>query len=63
MTLFGEHEPSSLSDVGAGKMRGEVSADEDDVVPPTGWCDTDIFKQDDADAIVVHGGLEKPARD
>lgn len=72
VTLFGEHNPSSLGHAGAGKMLGDVWAfdieaqtwgevratgGKDGVPRPRGWFDADVLKQDGGDAIIVHGGL------
>lgn len=73
VTLFGEHDPSSLGHAGAGKMLGDVwafdvesqtwsrvkaaASKDDGVPPPRGWFAADILKQEAGDAIIVHGGL------
>lgn len=69
VTLFGEHNPSSLGHQGAGKMLGDVWAfdinekawNEVKIVSgnlPTarGWFDADLV---DVDKILVHGGLDE----
>jgi hypothetical protein len=70
VTLFGEHDPSSLGHSGAGKMLGNVWAYDiadgnwtelkanGDVPQSRGWFDADVVKVvKGKDAIVVHGGL------
>lgn len=72
LTLFGEHDPSSLGHAGAGKMLSDVwiydisenwwtelHPDTKDGVPdPRGWFDADVVRNKDGnDSIVLHGGL------
>ncbi|KAE8823049.1 hypothetical protein PTNB85_10228 [Pyrenophora teres f. teres] len=72
LTLFGEHDPSSLGHAGAGKMLSdvwiydisekwwtEVHPEGSDGIPdPRGWFDADVIKAEDGnDSIVIHGGL------
>ena len=72
LTLFGEHDPSSLGHAGAGKMLSDVwvyDISEDwwtKLEPngsegrpdPRGWFDADVVKADEGnDSVVVHGGL------
>ncbi|KAL6711099.1 hypothetical protein ACN47E_006974 [Coniothyrium glycines] len=72
LTLFGEHDPSSLGHAGAGKMLSDVwvydisenwwtqlHPDGSDGTPaPRGWFDADVIKSETGnDSIVVHGGL------
>ncbi|KFY47239.1 hypothetical protein V495_02045 [Pseudogymnoascus sp. VKM F-4514 (FW-929)] len=70
ITLFGEHDPSSLGHSGAGKMLGNVWAYDitgggwtelkaDGNAPqPRGWFDADVAKDAKGkEVIVVHGGL------
>ncbi|KAL4967019.1 Kelch repeat protein [Aspergillus stella-maris] len=66
VTMFGEHDPSSLGHQGAGKMLSDVwvfdidskawtkAETEGDTPPPRGWFDADVTE---AGSIVVHGGL------
>ncbi|KAJ5653950.1 hypothetical protein N7490_000953 [Penicillium lividum] len=67
ITLFGEHDPSSLGHQGAGKMLSDVWAFDirskkweevvlqgDQLPTARGWFDADVFG---ANTIVVHGGL------
>ncbi|KAL4905634.1 hypothetical protein BDW74DRAFT_167802 [Aspergillus multicolor] len=66
VTLFGEHDPSSLGHQGAGKMLLDVWAFdiagqkwtevsvEGEVPPSRGWFDADVLGESD---IIVHGGL------
>jgi len=70
VTLFGEHDPSSLGHAGAGKMLGNVWAY--DIAAgswtevrgsggwpqPRGWFDAGVVKTSEGkEAIVIHGGL------
>ena len=70
VTLFGEHDPSSLGHAGAGKMLGNVWAYDvgaecwskveaaGELPQPRGWFDADVLKGiEGKGAIVVHGGL------
>ncbi|MCJ1467200.1 hypothetical protein MMC07_005823 [Pseudocyphellaria aurata] len=70
ITLFGEHDPSSLGHAGAGKMLSDVwayniaagswtkSEPKGDWPQPRGWFDADVWRQNGGkEAIVVHGGL------
>lgn len=70
ITLFVEHDPSSLGHAGAGKMLADVWAfaiDSQawtkiewtgDSPAPRGWFDADILHLDGSnDAVIVHGGL------
>lgn len=70
VTLFGEHDPSSLGHAGAGKMLSNVWAFDTAArtwskvetsggqPPPRGWFDADVVKgEGGSDAILVHGGL------
>ncbi|KAG8156581.1 hypothetical protein KVR01_013532 [Diaporthe batatas] len=69
VTMFGECDPSSLGHGGAGKMRSDVWAFDvneqywlevettGDGPAARGWFDADVFRGDEQDAIVVHGGL------
>ncbi|KAH4208635.1 hypothetical protein HBI95_093320 [Parastagonospora nodorum] len=72
LTLFGEHDPSSLGHAGAGKMLSDVwiydiserwwtqlhPEGPDGVPDPRGWFDADVVKSPEGnDRIVVHGGL------
>jgi Galactose oxidase, central domain len=70
VTLFGEHDPSSLGHAGAGKMLSnawaydtaarkwtEIKAN-GEWPQPRGWFDADVVKRDEGkEAILVHGGL------
>ncbi|KAF2820404.1 galactose oxidase [Ophiobolus disseminans] len=72
LTLFGEHDPSSLGHAGAGKMLSdawiydisenwwtELNPNGADGVPdPRGWFDADVVKSESGnDSVVIHGGL------
>ncbi|KAL4875668.1 hypothetical protein BJY04DRAFT_154121 [Aspergillus karnatakaensis] len=72
VTMFGEHDPSSLGHQGAGKMLSDVWAfdiqssvwtkvvidGEDGNTPPArGWFDADVLGTAESSSIVVHGGL------
>lgn len=70
VTMFGERDPSSLGHAGAGKMLDDVwifnvkSSAWAKVVfsgqsapAARGWFAADVLKQQDGDAIIVHGGL------
>ncbi|KAL5342251.1 hypothetical protein BJX70DRAFT_339466 [Aspergillus crustosus] len=70
VTLFGEHDPSSLGHQGAGKMLSDVwvfdiqtqawktvGIDSDSVPPPRGWFDADVITTGQSQGLVVHGGL------
>ncbi|KAK3080630.1 hypothetical protein LTS18_014608, partial [Coniosporium uncinatum] len=70
VTLFGEHDPSSLGHAGAGKMLGNVWAYDIEAATwtevkasgqapqPRGWFDADVLKTSEGkEAIVIHGGL------
>ncbi|EUC30065.1 hypothetical protein COCCADRAFT_104801 [Bipolaris zeicola 26-R-13] len=72
LTLFGEHDPSSLGHAGAGKMLSDVwiyditekwwtqlqPEGSDGVPEPRGWFDADVVKAESGnDSIVIHGGL------
>lgn len=72
LTLFGEHDPSTLGHAGAGKMLNDVwiydisenwwtqlhPEGKEGVPDPRGWFDADVVKNASGnDSIVVHGGL------
>ncbi|KAL4861992.1 hypothetical protein BDV12DRAFT_179548 [Aspergillus spectabilis] len=70
VTMFGEHDPSSLGHQGAGKMLSDVwvfdiksqqwtqmDVDSENAPPPRGWFDADVIVKGTASGIVVHGGL------
>jgi hypothetical protein len=72
LTLFGEHDPSSLGHAGAGKMLSDVwiydisekwwtqlhPEGSDGVPDPRGWFDADVVKAESGnDSIIIHGGL------
>lgn len=72
LTLFGEHDPSSLGHAGAGKMLGDVwiydisekwwtklhPEGSDGVPDPRGWFDADVYKAESGnDSIIIHSGL------
>ncbi|KAK1624248.1 kelch repeat protein [Colletotrichum phormii] len=69
VTLFGEHDPSSLGHAGAGKMLSDLWAFdvdggkwekvffERDAPPPRGWFDADVVVDGIKQSVVVHGGL------
>ncbi|KAL5119728.1 hypothetical protein ACEQ8H_002334 [Pleosporales sp. CAS-2024a] len=72
LTLFGEHDPSSLGHAGAGKMLSDVwiydisekwwtqlhPEGRDGVPDSRAWFDADVIKNPDGnDSIVLHGGL------
>ncbi|OGM44241.1 Kelch repeat protein [Aspergillus bombycis] len=70
VTMFGEHDPSSLGHQGAGKMLSdvwiydiqsgkwmEVQTDADNAPEARGWFDTDVITNGSKGSIVVHGGL------
>jgi N-acetylneuraminic acid mutarotase len=72
LTLFGEHDPSSLGHAGAGKMLSDAwlydisenwwtrlhSEGSDGSPAPRGWFDADVVKaQTGNDSVVIHGGL------
>ncbi|KAL2825768.1 hypothetical protein BDW59DRAFT_70047 [Aspergillus cavernicola] len=69
VTLFGEHDPSSLGHQGAGKMLSDVWVFDiesglwrevivDGEAPPArGWFDADVVVDNSGSRIVVHGGL------
>lgn len=70
VTLFGEHDPSSLGHAGAGKMLGDVWAYDiadgswgklqvtGELPQPRGWFDADVAHGNNGrEAIVIHGGL------
>ena len=72
LTLFGEHDPSSLGHAGAGKMLSDVwvydisekwwtklhPEGSDGVPDPRGWFDADVIKAANGnDSILIHGGL------
>jgi hypothetical protein len=70
ITLFGEHDPSSLGHAGAGKMLGNVWAydieagswfeveGKGELPQPRGWFDADIFTATEGEmGIAIHGGL------
>ena len=72
LTLFGEHDPSSLGHAGAGKMLSDVWIYDisenwwtqlhpngpDGVPDPRGWFDADVVKASIGnDSVVLHGGL------
>jgi N-acetylneuraminic acid mutarotase len=74
LTLFGEHDPSSLGHADAGKMLNNVwiydtsenwwtqlhPEGKDGVPDPRGWFDADVVKAANGnDSIVVHGGLSE----
>lgn len=68
VTMFGEHDPSSLGHQGAGKMLPDVWAFDiesktwskveldGEVPPPRGWFDADVADGSPS-GIIVHGGL------
>ncbi|KAL4940084.1 hypothetical protein BDV06DRAFT_230600 [Aspergillus oleicola] len=68
VTMFGEHDPSSLGHQGAGKMLSDVwvfniesnewrkAVIEGEAPPPRGWFDADVVDRSKS-SIVVHGGL------
>ncbi|KAL7947322.1 kelch repeat protein [Trichoderma barbatum] len=70
VTMFGERDPSSLGHAGAGKMLSDVwvfniksstwskaAFSEQSAPVARGWFAADVVKQQDGDAIIVHGGL------
>lgn len=70
VTVFGEHDPSSLGHEGAGKMLGDAWAFDivgrkwnkvacaGETPQARGWFDADVVRAEAGnDAIVVHGGL------
>ncbi|KAF2030527.1 kelch repeat protein-like protein [Setomelanomma holmii] len=72
LTLFGEHDPSSLGHARAGKMLSDVWVYDisekwwtqlqpnapDGVPDPRGWFDADVVKASSGnDSIILHGGL------
>ncbi|KAF7591878.1 hypothetical protein BBP40_000921 [Aspergillus hancockii] len=70
VTMFGEHDPSSLGHQGAGKMLAdvwifdiesrewtEVKADAENAPEGRGWFDADVIVNGSRGSIVVHGGL------
>lgn len=72
LTLFGEHDPSSLGHAGAGKMLSDVwiyditenwwtqlqHRGTEGVPAPRGWFDADVVKSESGnDSVVIHGGL------
>lgn len=70
VTLFGEHDPSSLGHAGAGKMLADVWAFDIDgkawtkveftgeSPAPRGWFDADVASMvGENDRVIVHGGL------
>lgn len=70
VTMFGEHDPSSLGHQGAGKMLAdvwlfdiesqkwtEIRADAKNAPPARGWFDADVVTNHLRPSIVVHGGL------
>ena len=71
VTLFGEHDPSSLGHAGAGKMlangwawdlqgaKWEKIAASGDAPEARGWFDADVFQVGGNSTVVVHGGLNE----
>lgn len=70
VTMFGEHDPSSLGHQGAGKMLAdvwlfdlesrkwsEIPVDANNAPPARGWFDADVIGSNLRPSIVVHGGL------
>ncbi|PYI01283.1 kelch repeat protein [Aspergillus sclerotiicarbonarius CBS 121057] len=70
VTMFGEHDPSSLGHQGAGKMLADawifdiesqkwtkIEVDNEDVPQGRGWFDADVISGASQPSIVVHGGL------
>jgi hypothetical protein len=70
VTMFGEHDPSSLGHQGAGKMLAdvwlfdlksqkwtEIQLDAENAPPARGWFDADVITNNLRPSIVVHGGL------
>ncbi|KAA8649305.1 hypothetical protein EYZ11_007057 [Aspergillus tanneri] len=70
VTMFGEHDPSSLGHQGAGKMLTDVwifditsrkwtelRPDGKDAPQGRGWFDADVIENDSQSSIVIHGGL------
>ncbi|KAL4785052.1 hypothetical protein BJX76DRAFT_367203 [Aspergillus varians] len=69
VTMFGEHDPSSLGHLGAGKMLSDVWAFDieskewkkvtvDGKAPPSrGWFAADVVNDSSPATIIVHGGL------
>lgn len=72
LTLFGEHDPSSLGHAGAGKMLKDVwvydisekwwtqlhPEGSDGFPDPRGWFDADVIKAETGnDSVIIHGGL------
>ncbi|CAN9358963.1 unnamed protein product [Alternaria alternata] len=72
LTLFGEHDPSSLGHAGAGKMLKDVwvydisekwwtqlhPEGSDGFPDPRGWFDADVVKAETGnDSVIIHGGL------
>ncbi|GIJ90100.1 hypothetical protein Asppvi_009050 [Aspergillus pseudoviridinutans] len=70
VTMFGEHDPSSLGHQGAGKMLAdvwlfdlesqkwtEIQVDAEHAPPARGWFDADVISDNLRPSIVVHGGL------
>ncbi|KAF7114764.1 hypothetical protein CNMCM5793_000303 [Aspergillus hiratsukae] len=70
VTMFGEHDPSSLGHQGAGKMLAdvwlfdlesqkwsEIPVDANNAPPARGWFDADVITDKLRPSIVVHGGL------
>lgn len=71
VTVFGEHDPSSLGHAGAGKMLAngwawdlesakwnKISAS-GDIPEPRGWFDADVLDGSGNSAVIVHGGLNE----
>jgi hypothetical protein len=75
LTLFGEHDPSSLGHAGAGKMLSDVwiydisenwwtqlhpEGNDDGVPASRGWFDADVVQNPSGnDSVVLHGGLDE----
>jgi len=69
VTMFGEHDPSSLGHAGAGKMLGDVWVfdienrkwcrveAQGEAPAPRGWFDADVESKGGNDHVIVHGGL------
>ncbi|RHZ55575.1 hypothetical protein CDV55_100574 [Aspergillus turcosus] len=70
VTMFGEHDPSSLGHQGAGKMLAdvwlfdlesrkwsEIPVDANNAPPARGWFDADVIGSNLRPSILVHGGL------
>ncbi|UKZ81247.1 hypothetical protein TrVFT333_009019 [Trichoderma virens FT-333] len=69
VTMFGERDPSSLGHAGAGKMLSDAwvfnikssawskASFSGESPAARGWFAADVLKQQDGDAVIVHGGL------